>query len=368
MPTAKKLPSGSWRCQVFSHYEEVRQPDGSTKKKRIYESFTSTDPSKKGKREAELAAIQFAAKRKERLRPSNLTLREAIDKYISASDAVLSPTTINGYKIIREHAFSCIMDIPLSKLNRSILQEAVNEEAKRKRARTDPPVPISAKTVKNEYGLITAVLKMYAPDLDCSVRLPQRPEIVKELLTPDQIFEAVRGDWVELPVLLAMWLSFTSSEIRGIRKSTAIRDGYITIQQVKVTVNGKSIVKKQAKTQTRIRKLRIPPYIQALIDRTSPEEDFLVPYTHAQIYSRFSRLLQQAGLPHMSFHDLRHVNASVMALLRIPDKYAQERGGWKTDAVMKRVYVQTFSENRTSVDDLIDTYFENMQHKTQHKN
>lgn len=23
MPTAKKLPSGSWRCQVFSHYETV---------------------------------------------------------------------------------------------------------------------------------------------------------------------------------------------------------------------------------------------------------------------------------------------------------------------------------------------------------
>ncbi len=48
MPTAKKLPSGSWRCQVFSHYEYVNQDDGGVKKKRIYESFTCDDPSLPG--------------------------------------------------------------------------------------------------------------------------------------------------------------------------------------------------------------------------------------------------------------------------------------------------------------------------------
>ena len=45
MATAKKLPSGSWRCQVFSHFEEQIQPDGTVKKKRIYKSFTCDDPS-----------------------------------------------------------------------------------------------------------------------------------------------------------------------------------------------------------------------------------------------------------------------------------------------------------------------------------
>ena len=62
----------------------------------------------------------------------------------------------------------------------------------------------------------------------------------------------------------------------------------------------------------------------------------------------------------MTFHDLRHLNASVMALLRIPDKYAQDRGGWKTDYVMKKVYTQTFPEARVQVDDKIDNYFDNI--------
>lgn len=58
-----------------------------------------------------------------------------------------------------------------------------------------------------------------------------------------------------------------------------------------------------------------------------------------------------------------------MALLRIPDKYAQERGGWKSDNVMKNIYMQTFSEERERVDNVIDSYFENiMQHEIQHNN
>ncbi len=57
-----------------------------------------------------------------------------------------------------------------------------------------------------------------------------------------------------------------------------------------------------------------------------------------------------------------------MALLRVPDKYAMERGGWKTDQVMKKVYTHTFSDERERVDELVDSYFEGkMQHEMQHK-
>ena len=73
---------------------------------------------------------------------------------------------------------------------------------------------------------------------------------------------------------------------------------------------------------------------------------------------RYRKCLKQADLPEITFHDLRHINASLMAKLRIPDKYAQERGGWKTDHIMKSVYTETFSEERERVDGIIDGYFE----------
>ena len=59
MAKAKKLPSGSWRCLVYSHTEKVLdKKTGTMKDKRIYESFTSTIPGSAGKRDAELQAAK----------------------------------------------------------------------------------------------------------------------------------------------------------------------------------------------------------------------------------------------------------------------------------------------------------------------
>jgi integrase len=74
-------------------------------------------------------------------------------------------------------------------------------------------------------------------------------------------------------------------------------------------------------------------------------------------YSRFRRPIQKAGLPEMSFHDLRHMNASIMVALGIPDKYAMERGGWSSNGTLQNVYQHTFSEERENVDDRIDDFF-----------
>ena len=92
----------------------------------------------------------------------------------------------------------------------------------------------------------------------------------------------------------------------------------------------------------------------------------LVSLSAHAINMRFSRLLKKNGLPHMTFHNLRHENASIMAALQIPDIYAQERGGWKTDKVMKRVYQHTFESGRIAADNKIDAFFEKMQHEIQH--
>lgn len=123
--------------------------------------------------------------------------------------------------------------------------------------------------------------------------------------------------------------------------------------------------KNLAKNPTRNRRHKIPLYIKQFIDQV--EGDILVPMSGNALYEKWIRLQDKYGMEHITFHDLRHLNASVMALLRVPDKYAQERGGWKSDAVMKKVYMQTFSEERERVDNLIDSYFmDAMQHEIQH--
>ena len=63
---------------------------------------------------------------------------------------------------------------------------------------------------------------------------------------------------------------------------------------------------------------------------------------------------------HALFVCLRHLNASVMLMLGIPDKYAMERGGWSSNRVLKAVYQHTFSEERKLVDARIDGFFNDL--------
>lgn len=369
MPTAKKLPSGSWRCQVYSHTEEIPQPDGTTKKKRIYKSFTCDDPSPKGRRRCEKEAADWAADKERHMKSDTLsiTLREAIDKYISTRDSLLSATTISGYRTIQRSAFPSIMNLPLGKLDNETLQDAINQESKRiSKNHSKNPKALSPKRVRNEWGLVASVIERYGlKDEKDDLILPSKERHFHELVSPETITQIVKGTDIELPAMLAMWLSFSLSEIRGLTKSKSISGDYITIVEVIVDVDNKPIRKSLAKNSTRNRRHKMPSYIKELIDQV--EGDVIVPASGKEIYRKWKVLLRKNNLPPLTFHDLRHVNASVMAMLRIPDKYAQERGGWSSDSVMKRVYMETFSEERERVDGIIDSYFEGiMQHDMQH--
>lgn len=348
MAKAKKLKSGSWNVLVYSHTDESG--------KRKYESFTA--PTKK---EAEYMAAAFQMERDRLKDVTRLTLGEAIDRYIEQKSATLSPGTIDGYKKIRRTAFQGIMDVSLRKIDESILQEAVYAEMRRPARRGGQ---LSAKSIKNAYGLIVGVLGAYMPGRVYRVDLPKSPRRIRTLPEPADIWQAVKGDKLELAVLLAMWLSLTESEIRGLTKSGSIDGEYLTVRSVMIRADGRDIIKPLGKTDTRIRRHHLPPYIQQLIDQV--DGDILCPWCPSVFLRGLHRCMDAAGLPRITFHDLRHISASVMAVLQIPDKYAQERGGWATDHVMKSVYTETFSAERQRADRAVDAYFESlMQDKMQ---
>lgn len=350
MAKAKKLPSGNWRIQVFAGYKKDEKgkyliSEKTGKKIPYYESFT--DPSKA---EVEFMAAEFKKQRDISSTPSEFTVKQAISKYIESRQNILSPSTIQGYEKIKNNNLQSIMDIKVKKLTQDDIQSAVNSDAERN---------LSAKTLKNAHGLLSATLKVYRPNMRLTTSLPKMKKKYKELPLPDKIFKAVQGTEIELPVLLAMWLSFSMSEIRGIKKSD-IKDGILTLNRSVVDVDNKPIVKEEMKEYERTRRHQLPPYIINLINCSNNDSDFLVTMDSYQITYRWKRALEKNKIPHITFHDLRHVNASVMHLLDIPDKYAMERGGWKTDATMKAVYQNVFTEERIKVDKKINTYFENI--------
>lgn len=347
IPKARQLPSGSWFIQL--------RIDG--------QSIPVTEETEE-RCEARAYAIKSGLV-KARPKTANITLKDACTKYIEAMRSRLSPTSIQGYEKIRDNAFPGLMAKPLFSITNKILNDAIGAECSRISPRTGKKY--APKTIINNYLFVAAVLNLYAPELVKRVSLPELKDKPIVILTADEVYRAVKGSSVELPVLLSMWLSLSMSEIRGLTKSKSISQDkkQISVVETVVDIKGTPVRKEGGKEEKRSRTLELPSYLSELIDDV--DGDIIVPMTAQTISKRFYALLRKAGLPHINFHKLRHINASVMAMLQVPEPVANARGGWKTDYTRKRVYTHTFSDERKEADAKIDTYFNNIVKKEKPK-
>lgn len=326
IPEAKKLPSGAYRVQVMVNGRRI--------------SVTDEDP-----KVAVAKAMALKAKMAEAQKsPRSMTVGEAIDRYIESKDTVLSPSTVAGYKRIRANALQGLMDIRLPDLTREKVQREINKMAKEK----------SPKTVRNAHGLLTAALAEYKPDMALHTTLPQKQRY--EAATPSSddikaILSAARGTKGEIAVLLAIWLGLRMSEIRGLKWSD-IDGNTLKIRRAMVDEGEKT-----TKTYSSQRDLHIPDYLKKILDEAPHETEYIVNLGRHGIYERFQRICSAAGVQHYRFHDLRHINASVMLALGVPDKYAMERMGHATNNMLKTVYQHTMDTEREKIANQIDGYF-----------
>lgn len=346
MPTAKKLPSGSWRCQVYSHTEDIIQPDGSIKKKRIYKSFTCDLPDKKGKRIAEQMATEWAAEKEANCSVLNITLGEGIDKYIAAREKVLSPRTIMDYKRIRKKELQSIMGIKIMTLTQDDIQTAINIEA----------ASHSPKTVRNSHGLISAVLKVYRPNFALNTSLPKkvRPELY--IPSDDEIkrlIAFVKDTELELPVLLAAFGPMRRGEICALDSSDIVENTVHVTKNMVKTENNTWIIK-APKSYAGDRYIDYPDFV---VKRWTGIEGRITQLNPNNITDKFRGVLQKAGLPHFRFHDLRHYSASIQHALGVPDVYIMKRGGWETDGVLKEVYRHAMNDKMKEMNQKANTYF-----------
>ena len=271
--------------------------------------------------------------------------------YIETRRSVIEGTTLCSYNQVLQHRFQDIMDVPLIKLRPMQIQQSVNLEAQQ----------VSPKTLKNAYGLLRSVLKMYDVDINLNnIKLPKVRRKEKELPTFETLFPIIKGTSVELPVLLAAWLSLRIGEVIGLKfKDVDMNKRTVMVRRTIINTEDGAKVREGCKTEKSTRRLELPKYIFDLITSIPHESDdeFIIKLTSKAFYNRFRRLMEKHDI-HITFHDLRHLNASIMLMLGVPNKYACERGGWSTDNVLKSVYQQTFSSERKKIDKLIDGYFD----------
>lgn len=339
LPTPQKLPSGMWRCQIMV--------DG----KRI--SVVDENP---GVAQAKAVAMKNGLI-EEAKKGSSMTVAQAIDRYIESKDAVLSPSTLRSYRSIRKNSIGDLEQTQLDGLTQEAVQRHVNALAKQS----------TPKYVRNVHGLLSAAIAAYRPDFTLHTTLPQRERKEIQIPTMDEIqllAEKSKNTKFELPFLLATWMGLRTSEIRGLTWD-CIEGDVLHIKQALVEGDTGPVLK-TTKSYSGNRKIRIPTYIKELMDAQPHRDEFIIHYTRNALYNKLRRMCERYGLPRYRFHDLRHVQASVMLALGVPDKYAMERMGHASTNMLKTVYQHTMKSKAEEVADIVDSFFSEKLHTDLH--
>lgn len=342
MPTAKKLPSGSWRVRVFSHTEII---DG--KKVRKYESFTSSDPSRRGKMEAEQKALEWCVTKENRR--DDISLYEATEGYIRMRTGVLSPYTIRGYKSMLRTHFVEFGAKPLHSIKRADAELWISSLS----------AELSPKTVRNIAGLFSAVYKEYVGK-SMVLRLPQSEKPKLHTPTDDEVkrlLEHTRGTDLEIAIALAAFCSLRRGEICALTRKD-FHDGMVYVTKAAVRSTSGEWDEKAPKTPASTRAVPVPDEIMKMIER---KEDLIVSCNPDALASRFKRAVKFSHLEHpFRFHDLRHYYASTAHYLGMPDAYIKKNGGWATDSALKRVYMEALEDKQKTENTRMAKHFKRL--------
>lgn len=316
VPEPKRLPSGSWFIQM--RLGGVSVP--------------ITAPSKKECiRIAELEKTQYRAiTGKIKRLPKEMTLKEAMLRYINEHKEELSPSTYDRYLAYTKCRFTDYLDKPIGSIN---WQDMIDDELKK----------ASPKTVKNGWGLVTPSLKFVGyPTPD--VKLAQVPVNEIPFLLPDEIkkfCKYIKGRPYEIAALL-MLHGLRLSEAKALTwDSIDIKRGVINVKGAYVKGVDGWVDKPTNKNASSTRPVPIMiPQLKNALNAVKDKSGKVVTISQSVLLRDIKRASERAGVTVVTNHGLRHSFASLCYHLGIPERQIMEWGGWSDRETLHKVYIR----------------------------
>ena len=328
---AVQLPSGSYRVQVM-----IDGVSHSITRKTAAEAL----------REAEMLRKGITVK----------TLRQCCLEYIELREAVLSASTIRGYKQITANMMQTIMDSPAAALTTQEFQRAVNLDLK-----THSP-----KTMQNAVGFIQSVLADNEIERK-KIRLPQIIRNERAFLEPEELLlfvEAIRGHKWEAGMLL-MCHGLRASEAMNVKRKN-ITDNGIAVRGAAVLGENDVLVRQEAnKNQSSRRDVPVLiPNLLVAVAHMRPEE-YVCPANKSQaVHHAINSVCRKLGFPEIGCHGLRHSFCSLCYSLGLSEKTTMALGGWSDFNTMRKIYTHLSQGKRTAETEKLTDFFTRISHNS----
>lgn len=335
LPKARQLSSGNWFIQL--------RIDG--------QSIPITEPTERAA-VARAMAIKDGIIEFKRTPMAERTLSEAIDLWIADNENRLSPSTVRGYVVCKKNSFPTLMRMKCGSITERKIAKAINEECRR----------CSTKTVVNRWRFLAQVLEWateerFTPALPQVVR--QEPKFLDQQ-DLDTFLKHIKGTKVEITALLAI-SSLRRSEIAALdwdRGDIDLEHRWVHVRGAVVRDRDNKLVKKETNKNSTSR--RDVPIIEPLFEAltaVSNKHGRVVPEHPGTMRCRINKACQEAGVPEVGCHGLRHSFASLCHILNVPTQVAMEIGGWSDRATMDRIYTHVSRRTKDSYANAFTDYF-----------
>jgi integrase len=264
----------------------------------------------------------------------NITFGELIERYYNdVALHTLKPKTLESYEtLIRLHIKPELGNIKLNQLTPVHLQTLYSEKIK---------AGYSKRTVQYIHSIIRRILSqglkwgMTVRNIADATDAPKNNPKPPEMLTEDQVKKLLASADGRLKTILtlAVMTGMRRSEILGLYwEDVDLRAGVVHVKHTAQSLRGQGIAISEPKTEKSKRTITLPQSIigtlaeqrsTGLVFHTSTGK----PIAPRNILRDFQNLCIKIGLPHVTFHSLRHFHASTLLKINIHPKIVQERLG-----------------------------------------
>lgn len=308
---------------------------------------------------------------------SKLTVKEFmlqwLDLYVKNQ---LSPTTVQHYiDQTEKYIIPQFGHIYLQQLKNIDIQKWVFDLQKGSPLTGKPLAP---KTIKNIMLNLSAAMKKAVmldliPKNPCdNITMPKLERFEPDVYSMEEVDEMLncaKNTDLYLPLMIEICIGLRRGELLALKwHHIDFENGYLTVEENLVTVDNKRITK-APKTKSGRRSIQIPSTLLDLLrdtkdSRRAGDNDYVIcqkdgsPYKSDSFSLKFRRFLKANDLKHIRFHDLRHINATIMLSLGISPKVAQERLGHSSYQITMDIYSHVLKKvEKEAADKLDDALF-----------
>ncbi|GIM45915.1 site-specific integrase [Collibacillus ludicampi] len=304
------------------------------------------------KKEAEAALAKFIAdvERGMYVEDAKITLGEYLEEWLKDKQANVRKSTFRSYAwLVNNHIIPHIGQIELTKLTPVHLQRLYTKLQQQEQ-------PLSNRSILHAHLIIQEALDralkwgMVARNVAKAIDPPRPKKVDFQVWNEEEVkrfLEVAKDDRYYVAFLLAITTGMRKGEILGLRwQDVDLEKGIISVRQT-LSYTGKGSEFQAPKTDHGKRAIAIPPQVVEFLRKhkvKQAEEKLLAgplyqdhdlvvatqvgtPVTARNLDRSWYKLRDEADVPKIRFHDLRHTHASLMLLQGIHPKVVSERLG-----------------------------------------